>query len=84
MKFLVKLLCILLLFSKLVFADETSNWLKKEIDIILDAYKDNSFTKIERFQYIESTINQNFAGAGIGKFVAGKAWLAAEKDIKKE
>jgi len=84
MRLLVQTIFLFFLLTQEVFADDASNWLKKEIDIILDAYKDNSFTKIERFQYIESTINQNFAGAGIGKFVAGKAWLAAEKDIKKE
>ena len=33
---------------------------------------------------IENTINYNFAGAGIAKFVAGKAWAAADKNTKKE
>ena len=33
---------------------------------------------------IEQTINNNFAGAGIAKFVAGKAWADASKEVKKE
>ena len=32
---------------------------------------------------VEQTINNNFAGAGIAKFVSGKAWNAATKEIKK-
>ena len=32
---------------------------------------------------IEQTINNNFAGAGIAKFVAGEAWKGASKDVKK-
>ena len=33
---------------------------------------------------IENTINYNFAGAGIAKFVSGNAWLKADKNTKKE
>ncbi len=33
---------------------------------------------------IEQTINNNFAGTGIAKFVAGEAWSKASKDVKKE
>ena len=31
-----------------------------------------------------NTINNNFAGAGIAKFVAGKSWGSANKDTKKK
>ena len=33
---------------------------------------------------VEQTINNNFAGAGIAKFVSGKAWNSASKETKKE
>ena len=33
---------------------------------------------------IEQTINNNFAGSGIAKFVAGKSWNGASKDTKLE
>ena len=33
---------------------------------------------------IEQTINNNFAGTGIAKFVAGKSWNGASKEIKLE
>ena len=65
-------------------ANEASNWLKKEIDIILDAYKNENMSKETRFLMIEDTINYNFAGTGIAKFVAGDSWKTADKDTKKE
>ncbi len=67
-----------------MLADEASDWLKKEIDTILDAYKDTSISKVDRFNLIEVSINNNFAGAGISKFVAGKSWSSASKETKKE
>ena len=33
---------------------------------------------------IEQTINNNFAGTGIAKFVVGEAWNKASNDVKKE
>ena len=54
-----------------IMAQEASDWLKKEIDIILDAYKNENMSKETRFLMIEDTINYNFAGTGIAKFVAG-------------
>ena len=65
-------------------ANEVSNWLKKEIDIILDAYKNENMSKETRFLMIEDTINYNFAGTGIAKFVAGDSWKTANKETKKE
>ena len=68
-----------------LLAEETaSEWLKNEIDVILHAYKNTSNSKAERFIFIENTINNNFAGAGIAKFVAGKSWSSASKETKKE
>ena len=71
-------------FTSQSMADEASNWLKKEIDIILDAYKNENMSKETRFLMIEYTINYNFAGTGIAKFVAGDSWKTANKDTKKE
>ena len=65
-------------------AQEASKWLKKEIDIILDAYKNESMSNETRFLMIEDTINYNFAGTGIAKFVAGDSWKNANKNTKKE
>ena len=70
--------------SKQVLADEPSKWLKGEIDKILISYQNNDLPNENRFLMIEQTINNNFAGAGIAKFVAGEAWKRASKDIKKE
>ena len=66
-----------------VNADETSDWLKKEIDKILISYQNQDLPNENRFLMIEQTINNNFAGAGIGKFVAGKSWSNASKETKK-
>ena len=66
------------------YADEASNWLNKEINLILDAYKNTTLTNKEKFLLIEDTINYNFAGAGIAKFVSGDSWSNSNKDTKKE
>ena len=67
-----------------VFADEAKDWLKTEIDKIIYAYQNNDLPSENRFLMIEQTINNNFAGSGIAKFVAGKSWNGASKDTKKE
>ena len=69
--------------SKNLYSDETSDWLEKEIDIILEAYKNQSLSNENRFLLIEKTINNNFAGTGIAKFVAGEAWKKSDKNTKK-
>ena len=79
-----KYLFILLLVSNSLFADDASNWLKNEVDYILDAYKNDNLNNIDRYNSIEDTINKNFAGAGIAKFVAGQAWASANKETKKK
>ena len=84
MKFLYKIFVILLLSTSFLNASESSKWLNSEIDNILNAYKNTSFSKAERFELIENTINNNFAGAGIGKFVSGSSWSLASKETKKE
>ena len=68
---------------KNLYADETAEWLKREIDIILEAYKNQNLSNENRFLLVEKTINNNFAGTGIAKFVAGTAWKKADKNTKK-
>ena len=70
--------------SSTILGDEASNWLKNEIDIILNAYQNENLPNENRFLMVEQTINNNFAGAGIAKFVSGNAWNSANKDTKKE
>ena len=82
--FLYKIFFIFLLNTTPLLADEASDWLKLQIDIILDAYNNTSFSKVDRFNFIEDSINNNFAGAGISKFVAGNSWSSASKETKKE
>ena len=85
MKIIYFLLIFLISFnSKQVFADEPSKWLKNEIDKILISYQSNDLPNENRFLMIEQTINNNFAGAGIAKFVAGESWFKASKETKKE
>tara|TARA_B100001540_G_C15457917_1_gene484214 strand:+ start:36 stop:638 length:603 start_codon:yes stop_codon:yes gene_type:complete len=83
MNTLLKVIFIFFLLITSVKADEATDWLGNEIDSILDAYKNTQISKVERFALIEETINNNFAGAGIAKFVAGKSWNSANKDTKK-
>ena len=70
--------------SKQLSADEPTIWLKGEIDKILIAYQNNDLPSENRFLMVEQTINNNFAGTGIAKFVAGESWTKASKDTKKE
>ncbi|PPR45370.1 MAG: hypothetical protein CFH18_00329 [Alphaproteobacteria bacterium MarineAlpha5_Bin8] len=85
MKYFFKIFFIIVLFSSYcVKADEVSNWLKGEIDTILDSYKNPSLSNFKRFELIEKTINNNFAGTGIAKFVAGESWQNASKVEKKD
>ena len=84
MRFLYKIFFIFLLNATPLLADEASDWLKQQIDTILDAYRNTSISAVDRFNYIEDSINNNFAGAGISKFVAGKSWSSASKETKKE
>ena len=81
--FKIFFLIIILFFNTSSFADEASDWLRKEIDVILNAYLNENISNEERFLMIEQTINENFAGSGIAKFIAGNAWTKASKETKK-
>jgi len=85
MKF-IRIITILILFLSPINskADEANAWLKKEIDKIIYAYQNDDLPNENRFLMIEQTINNNFAGSGIAKFVAGKSWNGASKDTKLE
>jgi len=84
MRLFIQIFFFIFLLSQQVFADDASNWLKKEIDEILIAYKNINMSNETRFLMIEDTINYNFAGAGIAKFVSGDTWYNADKETKKE
>ena len=75
---------IVVLYSNQLYADDASKWLKTEIDKILIAYQNNDLPNENRFLMIEQTINNNFAGTGIAKFVAGEAWKKSTKEVKNE
>ena len=75
---------IILSFGLSAKTNEAKGWLNKEIDIIISAYKNQDLPNENKFLMIEQTINNNFAGAGIAKFVAGKSWNGASKEIKLE
>ena len=82
---LIKILFIFLIFVSFnAKANEAKNWLNKEIDIIISAYKNANLPNENKFLMVENTINNNFAGTGIAKFVAGKSWNGASKEVKKE
>ena len=83
-KKLILIFFIFLLNSNVLSANEPVNWLKNEIDKILFSYQNNDLPNENRFLMIEQTINNNFAGTGIAKFVAGEAWSEASKDVKKK
>ena len=65
-------------------ANEARSWLNIEIDKIISSYQNIDLPNENKFLMIEQTINNNFAGTGIAKFVAGKSWNGASKEIKIE
>ena len=82
---LIKILFFFLIFLSLnANANEARNWLNQEIDIIISAYKNTDLPNENKFLMVENTINNNFAGTGIAKFVAGKSWNGASKEVKKK
>ena len=83
MKFKLIVIFFIIFISKNLYSEEISEWIKKEIDIILEAYKNQNLSNENRFLLIEKTINNNFAGTGIAKFVAGEAWKKSNKNTKK-
>ena len=81
----IKILFVFLIFISFnVKANEAKNWLNKEIDIIISAYQNTDLPNENKFLMVENTINNNFAGTGIAKFVAGKSWNGASNGVKKE
>ena len=84
MRLFIQTICLVLCVNQTAFADEASDWLKTEIDFILGTYNNSGTSNESRFLMIENTINYNFAGSGIAKFVAGKGWAGADKKTKKE
>jgi ABC-type transporter MlaC component len=81
----IKILFVFLIFTSFnVKANEAKNWLNKEIDIIISAYQNTDLPNENKFLMVENTINNNFAGTGIAKFVAGKSWNDAPNGVKKE
>jgi ABC-type transporter MlaC component len=84
MKLLSKIIFCIFLTTSQLYADEASDWLKTEIDFILEAYKNSDISNEKRFSMIENTVNYNFAGTGIAKFIAGGSWKSAGKESKEK
>ena len=84
MKLLFKIIFFIFLTSSQLYASEASKWLKTEIDFILEAYSNEDISNEKRFLIIENTVNYNFAGKGIAKFISGKAWKDASQETKEK
>ena len=81
----IKILFVFLIFISFnVKANEAKNWLNEEINIIISAYQNKDLPNENKFLMVENTINNHFAGTGIAKFVAGKSWNNASKEVKIE
>ncbi len=84
MKLLFKIIFFIFLTSSQLYASEASKWLKTEIDFILETYSNADISNEKRFLIIENTVNYNFAGKGIAKFISGKSWKDASKETKEK
>ena len=56
MKFKFIIIFFIIFISKNLYSDETSEWLKREIDIILEAYKNENLSNENRFLLVEMEI----------------------------
>jgi ABC-type transporter MlaC component len=84
MKLIFKIIFFIFFTTSQLYADDASNWLKTEVDFILEAYRNSDISNEKRFSIIENTVNYNFAGTGIAKFVSGEAWKKADKETKEK
>ena len=53
MKFKLIIIFLIIFISKNLYSGESSEWLKREIDIILEAYKNQNLSNENRFLLIE-------------------------------
>ena len=60
-----KLLFVLLLISNSLFANEATNWLKKEVDYILDVYKNDNLSNIDRYNLPRHKYQNTYEANGI-------------------
>jgi ABC-type transporter MlaC component len=84
MKLIFKIIFFIFFTTSQLYADDASNWLKTEVDFILEAYRNSDISNEKRFSIIENTVNYNFAGTGIAKFISGRAWKNANKETKEK
>ena len=56
MKFYLFIFIFIIFISKNLYSNETSVWLKREIDIILEAYKNQNLSNENRFLLIEKRL----------------------------
>ena len=59
------------------------NWLDSEISQIIDLYRDENIESQTKLNTIQDSINNSFAGNGIGRSVAGNAWGTANEIVQK-
>ena len=57
MKLLIKIVIFFFFITSQVYASDVTNWLKSEIDEILNIYKNDNILNVEKFKSIEKTIN---------------------------
>ena len=55
-------------------------WLEEQITNILDFYRDENISSEVRLSAIEESINENFAGTGIARFVVKNVWNDSSKE----
>ncbi len=80
---------IFLLFFVLFYANnsfanssDVKNWLKNEIDQIINLYKNDDISAEVKLNAIKETINKSFAGKSIAKFVVGNKWDEASEEVR--
>ncbi|MBG77012.1 MAG: hypothetical protein CFH22_00107 [Alphaproteobacteria bacterium MarineAlpha5_Bin12] len=63
-------------------SSDVKNWLKYEIDQIINLYKNDEISAEVKLNAIKETINKSFAGKSIAKFVVGNKWDEASEEVR--
>ena len=58
--------------------------LNEEISTIIELYRNQDIDKFTRLKAIQNSVNENFAGTGIARFVVGSVWDESTEESRNE
>ena len=65
-------------------SSDAQKWLNEEISTIIELYRNQDIDKFTRLKAIQNSVNENFAGTGIARFVVGSVWDESTEESRNE